>query len=82
MEEEMNVNTPQREIDCQGLSCPLPILKTRKAMDELSSGDILRILATDPGSVNDLTSWSNATGHILLSYSEEDGVFVYLIQKR
>ncbi|MBC8256992.1 MAG: sulfurtransferase TusA family protein [Candidatus Marinimicrobia bacterium] len=76
------LNAHQREVDCQGLSCPLPILKTRKAMDELSSGEILRILSTDPGSVNDLTSWSNTTGHILLSSGEEDGIFVYLIQKK
>ena len=47
------------ELDYKGLSCPLPILKTRKAMDALSNGDILKILCTDPGSINDVSSWSN-----------------------
>ena len=73
---------PNRELDCQGLSCPLPILKTRKIINELSSGEILKLVCTDPGSINDLTSWSNATGHILLSSEEEDGIYIYLIQKK
>ena len=65
------------ELDCKGLSCPLPILKTRKAMDALSSGDILKILCTDPGSINDMSSWSNSMGHIILSSDEEDGNFAH-----
>ena len=71
-----------KEIDCQGLSCPLPILKTRKAMDELSSGEILKLICTDPGSINDLASWSNSTGHILLSSNEKQGIYIYFIQKK
>ena len=58
---------PNRELDCQGLSCPLPILQTRKAIDELSSGEVLKLVCTDPGSANDLISWLSATDHILLS---------------
>ena len=46
------------ELDCQGLNCPLPILKTKKAMDGLTSGQILKMMATDPGSVNDVQSWT------------------------
>jgi len=76
------IKQPKKELDCQGLSCPLPILKTRKAIDELSSGEILKLVCTDPGSVNDLTSWSTSTGHILLSSNEEDGIYIYLIQKK
>ena len=72
----------QHELDCKGLSCPLPILKTRKAMETLSSGDILKILCTDPGSVNDMSSWSNSIGHIILSSDKEDGTYIYLIQKK
>ena len=70
------------ELDCKGLSCPLPILETRKAMDALSSGDILKILCTDPGSINGMSSWSNSMGHIILSSDEEDGIYIYLIQKK
>ena len=76
------IKQPKKELDCQGLSCPLPILKTRKAMDELSSGEILKLVCTDPGSVNDLISWSSSTGHILLSSNEKDGIYIYLIQKK
>ena len=70
------------KIDCKGLSCTLPILKTRKAMDALSSSDILKILCTDPVSINDMSSWSNSMGHIILSSDEEDGTYIYLIQKK
>ena len=70
------------ELDCKGLACALTILKTRKAMDALSSGDILRILCTDPGSINDMSSWSNSMGHIILSSDEEDGTYIDLIQKK
>ena len=65
------------ELDCKGISCPLPILKTRKAMDSLSSGDILKILCIDPGSKNDMSSWANSMGHIILSSDEEDGNFAH-----
>ena len=70
------------ELDCKGLSCPLPILKTRKAMDALACIDILKILCTDPGSINDMSSWSNSMGHIILSSDEEDSTYIYLIQKK
>ena len=76
------IKRPNKELDCQGLACPLPILKTRKAIDELSSGQILKLVCSDPGSVNDLTSWSSSTGHIILSSNEEDGIYIYLIQKK
>ena len=71
-----------KELDCQGLSCPLPILKTRKAMDELSSGQILKLVCTDPSSIDDFTSWSSSTGHILLSSNKQDEIYIYLIQKK
>ena len=72
----------QHELDCKGLSCPLPILKTRKTMETISSGDILKIHCTDPGSVNDMSSWSNSIGHKILSSYEEDDTYIYLIQKK
>ena len=72
----------QHELDCKGLSCPLPILKTRKTMETISSGDILKILCTDLGSVNDMSSWSNSIFHEILSSYEEDDTYIFLIQKK
>ncbi len=70
------------ELDCRGLNCPLPILKTKKAVDGLSSGQVLKMLATDPGSVNDVQSWSKRTENMLLDHSEDGGVYSFLIQKK
>ena len=70
------------ELDCRGLNCPIPILKTKKAVDKLNSGQVLKMLATDPGSVNDVQSWSKRTENPLLGHSEEGGVHSFLIQKK
>jgi|TARA_Y100000590_G_scaffold192079_1_gene218422 tRNA 2-thiouridine synthesizing protein A len=70
------------ELDCRGLNCPLPILKTKKAVDGLSSGQVLKMLATDPGSVNDVQSWSKRTENALLDHSEDGGVYSFLIKKK
>ncbi len=74
----MNVT---QTLDTKGLSCPMPIVKTKKAMDTLASGDILEVLATDKGAVNDLSAWSKSSGHELLEHKEENGVFKFYIQK-
>lgn len=74
----MNV---KQTLDTKGLSCPMPIVKTKKAMDTLESGDILEVQATDKGAVNDLSAWSKSSGHELLEHREEDGVFKFWIQK-
>lgn len=71
-----------RELDARGLSCPLPILKTKKSLNELVSGQILKIVATDPGSVKDMQAFSNQTGHPLLSSTEENRAFVFYLKKR
>ena len=70
------------ELDCRGLNCPLPILKTKKAVDGLSRGQVLKMLATDPGSVNDVQSWSKRTENALLNHSEDGGVYSFLIKKK
>ena len=70
------------EIDCRGLNCPMPILKTKKAVDGLSSGQVLKMLATDPGSVSDVQSWSKRTENTLIDHSEDGGVYSFLIQKK
>lgn len=70
------------ELDCRGMSCPLPVLKTKKAMDGLASGKVLKLIATDPGSVNDMGAWTRRTGNILLDSEKPPGEFVFYIQKK
>ena len=78
----MSEITFDSEIDCRGLNCPMPILKTKKAVDGLSSGQVLKMQPTDPGSVNDVQSWSHRPENTLLDHSEEGGVYSFLIQKK
>jgi tRNA 2-thiouridine synthesizing protein A len=69
------------ELDARGLNCPLPILRAKKSMNELAPGQVLRIVATDPGSVKDFEAFSKQTGNQLLESTEEKGEFVYLLKK-
>lgn len=69
------------ELDARGLNCPLPILRAKKSMNELDSGQVLRIMATDPGSVKDFEAFSKQTGNELLESTEENGEFIYLLKK-
>lgn len=75
----MTANT--HTLDARGLNCPLPILRTRKAMMQLDSGEVLEVIATDPGSVKDMESFCNQTGHSLLSSNEADSDFFFHIRK-
>jgi len=68
-------------LDAKGLACPMPVVRTKKAMDELASGDILEVHATDQGSKSDLTAWAKSSGHELLQNTEEDGVLKFWIKK-
>jgi TusA-related sulfurtransferase len=68
-------------LDAKGLSCPMPVVKARLEMDKLSSGQVLEVQATDPGSVSDFENWTKLSGHELLSSAERDGIYVYLIKK-
>jgi tRNA 2-thiouridine synthesizing protein A len=70
-----------QELDARGLLCPMPIVKTAKAMKELPAGAVLKLLATDRGSVTDVPAWTETTGNELLEWHEEDGVFVFLVRK-
>lgn len=70
-----------QELDVRGLNCPLPLLKTRKALNTMTSGQTLRVLATDPGSPLDFKAFAAQTGNSLLESSETQGVFSFLIQK-
>ncbi len=70
-----------QELDASGLNCPLPILRAKKTLGGMSSGQVLRIVATDPGSVKDFEAFAKQTGNALLSSGEEGGKFVFLIKK-
>jgi tRNA 2-thiouridine synthesizing protein A len=71
-----------KEIDTRGLNCPLPILRTKKALADVKSGQVLKIVSTDPGSVKDFETFSKQTGHALLSHAEANGEFTFLMRKK
>lgn len=68
-------------LDLTGLTCPIPIVKTAKAIKELQPGELIEALATDPGSVADFAAWSRSTGNELVEQSEHDGVYRFVIRK-
>jgi tRNA 2-thiouridine synthesizing protein A len=71
-----------KELDARGLNCPLPILRCKKALTDMSSGQILKILATDPGAVQDFQAFAKQTGNQLLSSDEQSGEFRFYMKKR
>ncbi|MEN8166458.1 MAG: sulfurtransferase TusA family protein [Pseudomonadota bacterium] len=73
-------NTVQT-LDARGLNCPLPILRTKKSMSRLATGEILEVTATDPGSVKDLAAFCSQTGNEMLSSEKIDGDFIFRIRK-
>ena len=75
---EFNIDS---QLDCSGLNCPLPILKTKKAMDTLTTGQVLKMVSTDPGSMNDIAAWVKRTGDELLESIAEEGQFTFYLKK-
>lgn len=71
-----------QEVDACGLRCPLPILKAKKALAQMASGDILRVLATDPGSLRDFQLFAKQTGNEFLSYHQEGEQFEYYLKRK
>ena len=71
-----------KELDARGLNCPLPILRTKKALTDMTPGQVLKILATDPGSVKDFQAFSRQTGNELLSSDAVDKEFIFFMKKR
>lgn len=69
------------ELDARGLNCPLPILRTKKAMTSMAAGDVLKIVATDPGSVKDMEAYAKQTGNELVASSENNGQYTFYIKK-
>jgi tRNA 2-thiouridine synthesizing protein A len=71
-----------RTLDAKGLSCPLPIVKTAQNMKELASGQLLEVLATDPGSVKDFAAWSKSTGNDIVEQGQDGTVFRFVLRKK
>lgn len=71
-----------RELDARGLNCPLPILRTKKGLAELTSGQVLKVIATDPGSVKDMQAFAKQTGNELVSSAEAAGEFTFFMKKK
>ena len=72
----------KKEIDTRGLNCPLPILKAKKALAELQTGELLKVVATDPGSVRDFQAFARQTGHALVEQTADGGEFVHVLRHR
>ncbi len=70
-----------QELDASGLNCPLPILRTKKALGKMESGQVLRVIATDPGSVKDMEAFANQTGNELVESGEEGGKYFFMMKK-
>jgi len=78
----MTAPTHDKDLDARGMNCPLPILRARKALNEMSSGQVLRIVATDPGSVKDFEAFAKQTGNELLSQSASEKDFTFFMRKK
>lgn len=74
----MNAN---KVLDAKGLACPMPIVRTKKAMDTIASGEVLEVHVTDKGALADIPAWANAGGHVILEQSEDAGVLKFYIKK-
>ena len=71
-----------KEFDASGLSCPLPILKTKKALADMASGQVLKVVATEAGSAKDMQAFANATGNTLLSSEAANGIYTFYFKKK
>ena len=81
MAQEAKVVNPDRQIDCTGLFCPMPIVKTREAMTLMATGEVLEMLSDDPASDPDMRSWARNTGHELLQVTRTGAVYCFVIRK-
>ncbi len=75
------MSAPNATLDAKGLACPMPVVKARLEIEKLGVGDVLQVIATDPGSVSDFDNWTKMSGHELLESKQDDGVYTYLIRK-
>ena len=81
MAQEAKVVNPDRQIDCTGLFCPMPIVKTREAMTQMTPGQVLEMLSDDPASDPDMRSWAQNTGHELREVTRSGAVYRFVIRK-
>ena len=72
----------QKEVDTRGLNCPLPVLKAKKALSEMTSGQVLKVIATDPGSVRDFQAFARQTGNELVEQVSDSAEFVHYLRRR
>ena len=75
------MDTFDQTLDTSGLDCPIPVLRARKALESMVSGEVLRVISTDPNAIQDFEAFSRQTGHRLLGASEENGKHVFLFRK-
>ena len=69
-----------RTLDVKGLSCPIPIVKTAQAIKQMNAGELVEVLATDPGSVKDFAAWAKTTGNDIVEQTQDGGVFRYVLR--
>lgn len=69
-------------LDCSGMLCPVPVVKTQKAIIEMESGQVLKMISTDPGAPPDMEAWSKQTGNEMLQNSVEDGTYIFYFRKK
>lgn len=79
---EMTEMVADKIIDCSGMLCPVPVVKTQKAILDMESGQILKMISTDPGAPPDMVAWSKQTGNEMLENREEDGNYIFLFRKK
>ena len=77
----MSEFTPEKTLDAKGLKCPMPVVKTSKEIKNIAIGGVLEVLATDPGSMADITAWTKSTGNELLKAQKEEGVFKFYVRR-
>ena len=77
----MNIVQVDKEVDCSGMLCPMPIVMTTKAIKELEVGQVLKIVATDAGAPPDMQAWSRQTGHELLESNADDGIYTFYFRR-
>ena len=78
----MTTTTHDKELDARGLNCPLPILRAKKALTDMQTGQVLKIVATDPGSVKDFQAFAKQTGNELLSHAEAQKEFTFFMKRK
>jgi tRNA 2-thiouridine synthesizing protein A len=77
----MSEYTAEKTLDAKGLKCPMPVVKTSKEIKDVTIGGVLEVLATDPGSMADITAWAKSTGNDLLKVEKGEGVFRFYIRR-